>query len=456
MSTRLAMMGTSDDEAKPHIIIFCQSSHKNLIQRFIKQDIVADVCRPPDSDVPSFEVLVLGDAPRLRTAESDIKIVAEVGRITTEGYITLCGMPISFQCPSGQRQNATFGGIIKVVTAQGEVELYGITSGHALRKWDHDGMMKQDDTSFNESQLSGLTHEDTRGVNTMEVNSDDFGIHEKLLALRQLLGSPGDTESWLWESNNSTVIGQIFDVARSCNRSGTKQYYDWAIFRPMVYQMNYLPSPMGKEEHFKISDRRPGATGARSIFVLSGSMGCKEGVLLPEPGRILLDDGEEFVDSFMITVDGSGIHDGDSGSWVVDTTSFEVYGQLIASDVLGGGYVVTMTDIFDDIKSQLGAQNVVLPELADIIQAKVVAGGNSSTNVQRSKSTALSSTHDSGYISMNAASQESLQPSAGRVVESPPLHYLLDDNEGKEPRRSRLSRLLSRWKRKSKHELGGG
>lgn len=52
---------------------------------------------------------------------------------------------------------------------------------------------------------------------------------------------------------------------------------------------------------------------------------------------------------------------GDSGAWVVDDTTNEVYGHIVASDVFGVAYVVPIEDIFEDIKLRLSLEVVDLP-----------------------------------------------------------------------------------------------
>lgn len=61
------------------------------------------------------------------------------------------------------------------------------------------------------------------------------------------------------------------------------------------------------------------------------------------------------------------ILDGDSGSWVVDETTGEVYGHLVASDMFGDGYVVPIHAAFDDIKSRLNLFSVSLPAMQNIL-----------------------------------------------------------------------------------------
>lgn len=62
-----------------------------------------------------------------------------------------------------------------------------------------------------------------------------------------------------------------------------------------------------------------------------------------------------------------GILDGDSGSWVIDRDSFELYGYLIASDVFNGGYVICINDVLKDIQLHLDAKEIGLPSIPDFV-----------------------------------------------------------------------------------------
>ena len=56
---------------------------------------------------------------------------------------------------------------------------------------------------------------------------------------------------------------------------------------------------------------------------------------------------------------------GDCGSWVVDPSTGEVYGHVVASDAMGDTYVVPLSATFRDMEEKLGAA-VSLPTEADI------------------------------------------------------------------------------------------
>ena len=63
--------------------------------------------------------------------------------------------------------------------------------------------------------------------------------------------------------------------------------------------------------------------------------------------------------------------DGDSGSWVVDTTSHEVCGYIVASDVFGEAYVIPFMDGLESIKQELGASCVELMDPSDIAPQRI-------------------------------------------------------------------------------------
>ncbi len=63
---------------------------------------------------------------------------------------------------------------------------------------------------------------------------------------------------------------------------------------------------------------------------------------------------------------GIAIVDGDSGSWVVDEKTHEVYGHLVASDMFGEGYVIPLYATFHDMQIRLDVESVDLPSAIDI------------------------------------------------------------------------------------------
>lgn len=56
---------------------------------------------------------------------------------------------------------------------------------------------------------------------------------------------------------------------------------------------------------------------------------------------------------------------GDSGSWVIDPLTYEVFGHIVATDMLGDAYVIPLQSIFEDIRTWHDVQSVNLPTALD-------------------------------------------------------------------------------------------
>lgn len=360
MSTRLIMIGTSSSDAVPHLVVFCQPKQKRLVEQFATSHIIKDICQPQDPGVPSFKIKVIGKGPKLRLKSSQVEVTVD-NDIPIWHRDTLCGTPIQFMRLCDKR-NATFGGIIKVVTEKGDVKLYGITAGHAVEEWDNN--------EFESSLEATDDHGDDTEQQTPEDSDMDMDLF--MIDIPPEVGSGDGKESWHFAE--PLVLGSVITHASAATTDAihhNDQCYDWALFETSVYKSNHLPYYLVPEiPEVVLSQREPGTTGDRSIYMISGS-GFKRGQLTSTPGRILLGSGEEFVTTYMLTIhDERGICDGDSGSWVIDTCTYEVYGHLVASDVFGSGYVIPLKAIFADIKQSLRAELVTLPKVADVRQAQ--------------------------------------------------------------------------------------
>jgi hypothetical protein len=120
---------------------------------------------------------------------------------------------------------------------------------------------------------------------------------------------------------------------------------------------------------------------------------------------------------------------GDSGAWVVDAETNEVYGHVIASDVFGRAYVIPIADIFLDIHDRLSAQSVCLAFIYGTYKTKFqfeMADSNpgSMNNYQDSKNNPPYPSYepqpaypDSAYASMDSTPAHSPQVSEGVVTE---------------------------------------
>jgi hypothetical protein len=73
--------------------------------------------------------------------------------------------------------------------------------------------------------------------------------------------------------------------------------------------------------------------------------------------------------------------EGDSGAWVAHSAAPEVYGHVVATDILGDAYVTPSVDTFQEIKECMGAKSVRLPCGGSIICAETDIATNCQTMV---------------------------------------------------------------------------
>jgi hypothetical protein len=73
--------------------------------------------------------------------------------------------------------------------------------------------------------------------------------------------------------------------------------------------------------------------------------------------------------------------EGDSGAWVAHSAAPEVYGHVVATDILGDAYVMPLVDTFQEIKECMGAKSVRLPLGSGITCAETEAATISKSRV---------------------------------------------------------------------------
>lgn len=68
----------------------------------------------------------------------------------------------------------------------------------------------------------------------------------------------------------------------------------------------------------------------------------------------------------------TGFTPGDSGSWVVNETTGEVYGHVVSVDALGEAYVMPIQPTLQDIRTHLGAHQVRFPSKEEIASLRAL------------------------------------------------------------------------------------
>ena len=383
MSLRLMTVGRTIETASPSIVIFLPGEGASRIEALLEQPFLRSLYRPNDGITPSFDVVVVGQAPRKRLCK-DIRVTWDTSLSKERDMTTYCGSRICLRTTQGASAMATLGGIVKLTYGPRDFKLVGMTAGHVL----------EDLFDLEEAEsLYGHTIEDD------EVKSDPIGFNYSRTVGRMLSPTPST------DNNNTSTPPN-----HNHNEPPTPTC-DWALFTidpPLRIRPNLLRRAGGIPTHHhhhhdaaaaaaRTSPTSSGMINGRSMTtappgsfpslepieaaLLSGSAGAGPagdgtmlGVLSHVPGGIMLDPAHGFVEAYLMVLDeGQAVGDGDSGAWVVNPVSMEVFGHVVATDVTGDVYVVPMYRSLEEMRGRLGVEAVDLPGTADLLDAALRA-----------------------------------------------------------------------------------
>ena len=176
----------------------------------------------------------------------------------------------------------------------------------------------------------------------------------------------------------------------SIEETGTEHNLDWALIdfdKPADCRPNLLVLLNSEEaaacnRPLKENGKFPEDGSSRSVLLLSGTGGVKRGMLSPSLSFLMMRPAKAFTKTYTLILRHSSgkrrhrthsehhliilvLNAGDCGSWVVDLSTCEVYGHIVASDAMGDTYVVPLDATLRDMKKRLQAA-VSLPTEADI------------------------------------------------------------------------------------------
>ncbi|KAF7505302.1 hypothetical protein GJ744_001089 [Endocarpon pusillum] len=150
--------------------------------------------------------------------------------------------------------------------------------------------------------------------------------------------------------------------------------HDWALVtinKNANLRPNRLrPTTLGKLREADLlapSSEKMELSRSRHVALNTYGERCQTGTLGYLPCSVWLNRSAGFVKAFPLKMnEGAHIKRGDSGGWVVEYYTLEVYGHLVSSDVLGDGYVIPLLDTLEDIRERTHAQDVGLATGLDI------------------------------------------------------------------------------------------
>ncbi|KAK1749333.1 hypothetical protein QBC47DRAFT_426814 [Echria macrotheca] len=339
MSIRLMMVGDTAETAKPSIIIFLPGGDgASRMESALKLPSLRQLYMPDDGITPCFTVVVVDQAPKKRFCE-DIQVVWDTSLSGEKDSSTFCGTQVYLQSRDGRSAISTLGGIVKLTYGPGDFKLVGMTAGHVLEE-----LFDGDDSD-----------EDS--------DSDEVVGQETQVVDRPCGATDYTTGASIWDyfapqnRQRPPTRGPGSSISRRC--------------RPIMATGGGQTMTAAPPESFPTMEPIEVALLGGSRSSHHGGSAMMFGVLSHVPGGIMLSPDHGFVDAYLLVLDEGQqeVRDGDSGSWVVNPVSMEVYGHIAATDMTGDAYVLPLHRSFDEMKQVLGVESVDLPRTADLLDA---------------------------------------------------------------------------------------
>jgi len=394
MSLRLMAVGKTAKSAKPTIVIFMAGEHIKSLEAALGQPELRQLYQSDDGVTPSFEVIVVGQEPMKRSYQN-VSVLWEASRTMERNISTLCGVQIRLDAGDTRVAGATIGGIVKLTYGPGDFKLAGMTAGHPL-----ESLL---DTEFGiDSKATLFTHPRTFGtiLHPTTDTDDEVTLPKHDWALIEI----------------NPLVRKRPNLMRIAGNSGSLSLgipkHPGTLRR--LRRQNSHSTSMTTAPPASFPDVNP-----IEVALLSDSShfsGAKLGLLSHMPGSIMLSPDDGFIDAYLLILDeGQEFQDGDSGSWVVNPTSLEVYGHVVATDIMGDAYIVPLYASLEEMKEVLGVESVSLPDTADLLDAALL---------QDLRKARVLDDVDSGYMSAASA-----VPDSGRGAKEARVSGWVDDEE---------------------------
>ncbi|KUJ06996.1 uncharacterized protein LY89DRAFT_743325 [Mollisia scopiformis] len=281
----LQVLGEDEASAEPYVFVQCDRAIFKRVNNFFKQPFIKFVFEP---DIPTET------SPRLQVIVCPLK-----PRQLAESLVT----PSQHNSPIAQDLIRVFSHLLK--------KLYRLVLYVDKVSTEDDGF-ELDLDSFD--AITGEERTNTEGT------EDTGEISEPL--------------------DGRSMIGRISMTSPNCIEDGRN--LDWALTTIKKKSMslpNMIKATGGQQEPRPL-EKRKGYDLEERVVVIS-SRGPILGSLSTAWSFMMLSPGKSLVRTFLLTFDnGTAFQSGDSGAWVVDAITYEVYDHIVADDVLGRGYAV--------------------------------------------------------------------------------------------------------------------
>jgi hypothetical protein len=374
ISLRLMVVGATAETAKPSIVIFLAGDQTRNLEIALQTEELKKLYRSDDGVTPSFDVIVVGQGPK-RRSQREVSVTWDASRVKERDLSTLCGLQVSLDVGDGRSAVATIGGIVKLTYGPGDFKLAAMTAGHLLGNiFDMDPDEDAEMAIFTDPRAFGAVlhptiEADPDGEHRVPIPKHDWALIdiEPLVRIRPNLVPMTGSAGSLGIPSKATSLGLPF--------------HNW--------------TSMAAAPPASFPSVKPIEVALLSSSCSSRFSGVRLGLLSHMPGAIMLSPEDGFIDAHLLTLDdGQELQDGDSGSWVVNPISLEVYGHVVATDITGDGYVIPLHAALDEMNTVLGVE-ASMPGAADLLDAALLQ------DLRRAR---ILDDADSGYVSVASAS----------------------------------------------------
>ncbi|KAG4287464.1 hypothetical protein FPRO06_05116 [Fusarium proliferatum] len=366
------MIGDSRDTAVPSILIECRKRDLKMLRELFNKHAATLCCRKDSnwpnlvhhdlpSSKPSFQLIYLPH-PYHPTIQHAGKTSVAVSNSSRD---TFCGSLVQYE-----GRSATIGltiivdGISHMMTVD---HLFNNSMG------DENSLFTSGDEPVHRSSSSGESTSARQDISVIPPNPHpdqekqnlDFGHSSAHESAAEESLSASHTKELPQSRLAECLVGQPVPLPHTLDPPAP--YLDWAFVElndssasfqlPNIINLDSISSPVLLHQVSK----QP-SSHTTSVYMISGINGTRKGRLfggLSELGP--LQDRSPCRAWKMILDSDQGLEPGECGSIVVDQATFDIYGHVVGSNIIGDVFVVPLPDTIEQIRVAFNATTVTLP-----------------------------------------------------------------------------------------------
>jgi hypothetical protein len=302
----LEYLGKERETAAPWVLIQCRKAIAKKIRNFFKQSNVEADFKPtePTPFMPYLPILVHEESPE-PVARSDILSDPSSSEDTSTSFgvaiygdqfsmvETLCGTEIKAEI-RGTIHTATIGGLISVVSKDGNKSLFALTAGHFIDVDQYDD--DDDDEDENEDEDEEVYSSDDEDPHELDLVS----LPNKLLSSKQDSSNkkPDELEQHKQLPWFGSEMGHIYRASKDDLQD--RPNLDWALIA-IENDSVYLPNVIMSKE-VALTSPGPTRTGLkREVAVAAAGGRALSGFLSQDWSYLALAPGNTMVRSYLLT-----------------------------------------------------------------------------------------------------------------------------------------------------------